>query len=276
MAIQESIQLYEAEISTWRQSLDERLRRDDSWLTLAGLHWLHQGQNTAGTHPACEILLPPDSAPDQLGVIDFHEDVATLTVTCAEPVTVDSSPASSAVLRDDNHNDGPSIVAIRAISFFVIKRENHYGIRVRDTNNPARKLFTGRKWYPINPDYHLTAKFIAHPTPRTLTVINSVGLPAPMENPGYAEFELHGQTLRLEAFTANESELWFIFRDGTSGKSTYGSGRFLYGKLHQDNTIDLDFNRTYNPPCCFTIYATCPLPPKENILSIPIEAGEVI
>jgi uncharacterized protein (DUF1684 family) len=273
MSTQVVDQIYETEINAWRATMDARLRRDDGWLTLAGLYWLHEGENTVGSTPTCEILLP-ETAPDHLGTIHFHDRQAALIVTSDNPITVDGSPTRSAALRNDADEGGPSIVAVGNISFFVIKREDHYGIRVRDANSEARNTFTGRKWFPLQPEYHLTARFIAHPTARTLIVINSVGLPAPMENPGYVEFELDGQVLSLQAFAADEDQLWFVFKDASSGKTTYGTGRFLYGTLSQDGLVDLDFNRAYNPPCSFTVYATCPLPPRENILPVAIEAGE--
>ncbi len=265
---------YETDLKTWRDSLDERLRSEEGWLSLAGLYWLHEGENTVGSDPASEITLPPDSTPQHLGTVSFQNGVATLHVTCDEPVTVDGTALRSAVLRDDHDPNGPSLVTIRAITFHIIKREDQYGVRVRDQNNPARQTFTGRKWYPINPDYHVQAHFSPHATPRSLSVVNSVGILVPMENPGSVEFDLRDQHLRLEAFTADEGELWFIFKDKTNGASTYGAGRFLTAPVFPDGSVDLDFNRTYNPPCAFTPYATCPLPPRENILPVEIAAGE--
>ena len=258
------LETYEKDIEGWRREREERLRREDGWLTLVGLYWLQEGENTVG------------SGPDSVGIIDFHDGKAVLRVTGNEPVLVDDTPAKTAVLRDDAAQDGPSLVKIGTITFFVIKRGDQYGVRVRDANSPERQSFSGRKWFDISVDYRLRAKFIAHNPVRTVSVVNTVGLLTPMDNPGYVEFSLHNQEYRLEAFSEDDGELWFIFKDATSGKSTYGAGRYLIAPLTADGFVDLDFNKAYNPPCVFTKYATCPLPPKENVLPIAIEAGEKV
>jgi uncharacterized protein (DUF1684 family) len=270
------LETYEKDIEGWRREREERLRREDGWLTLAGLYWLQEGENSVGSDPATHIVLPIDGAPDSVGIIDFHDGKAVLRVTSNEPVLIDDTPAITAVLRDDAAQDGPSLVKIGTITFFVIKRGDQYGVRVRDANSPERQSFTGRKWFDINVDYRLRVKFIPYDTERTVSVVNTVGLLTPMDNPGYVEFSLHCQEVRLEAFSEDDGELWFIFKDATSGKSTYGAGRYLIATLADDDSVDLDFNKTYNPPCVFTKYATCPLPPKENVLPIAIEAGEKV
>jgi uncharacterized protein len=269
---------YEAELAAWHAEKENNLRSDSGWLTLAGLHWLHEGENTVGSDPTCDVALPIGSTPEHIGTITLHDGVATLLITTDETVTVDDQTVSSTVLRNSHAAGGPSFVRVRGITFFVIKREDQYGIRVRDINNSARQTFNGRRWYPTNPALHVTGQFHKHPEPRRLTVISSVGMATPMENPGWVEFELDGQTQHLEAFdTDNEDkrELWFIFKDATNGKTTYGAGRFMYSVVSPDGQVDLDFNRSYSPPCAFTPYATCPLPPRENILKVAIEAGEM-
>jgi len=273
--MQQSVfQEYEQQITSWRNNLDEQLRREDGWLTLVGLHWLQEGANTVGSDPSSTIPLPKNGTPAQVGAIELHEGKAVLTVTCNEPVTVDGVEVKSAELRHDDDERGPSIIALRTLSFFLIKREAHYGIRIRDRNNSARKTFKGRNWFPVKPQYRIKAKFTRYGSMRSMTVMNTVGLLVPMENPGYIEFEIEGKTLRLEAFTAEQNSLWLIFKDLSNGKTTYDAGRFLVAPINEDGTVDLDFNRIYNPPCAFTVYATCPLPPKENILSVALESGE--
>ncbi|MFN8447652.1 MAG: DUF1684 domain-containing protein [Anaerolineae bacterium] len=262
---------YEAGIQVWRQEMDERLRSDTGWLTLTGLYWLHEGENTLGSDPACDVFLP-ESAPQRVGVLEFHDQAVTLHVTTDVEVRVDNEPTQSAVLRDDHDPLGPSPVQIGSVSFNVIKRADQYGIRVRDRDNPARLAFTGRRWFSVDPAYQVTAAFVPHPQARELVITNSVGIDIAMSNPGYVEFRLEDQDVRLAAFSAGEGELWFVFRDAS--ERTYRAGRFLYGSLRDDGTAILDFNKAYNPPCAFTPYATCPLPPKENILPLKIEAGE--
>jgi uncharacterized protein (DUF1684 family) len=220
------------------------------------------------------VALPEGSTPERLGVIEFHDGQARLRITADEPVTVDDAPVTEAALRDDSAKEGPSLVKIRAITFFVIQREDMFGIRVRDKNNPERFSFSGRNWFPIDSSYRVTGKFTAHATPRTIEVINSVGQLTPMKNLGYVEFELNHQLVKLEAFEASGDQLWFIFKDVTSGPVTYGAGRYLYAPRQTDGSVVMDFNKAYHPPCAFTHFATCSLPPRENILTIKIEAGE--
>lgn len=265
---------YFEKIAQWRQKVDNDLRAEDGWLTLVGLSWLHEGVNTIGADPNSDILLPSDSAPDHLGTIEFTSSQAVFHAAGDVTVTVDGVQTRTALLRDDNAKGGQSLVRFGSITFFVIKRDDLYGIRARDTNNPARAAFTGRKWFPLDPQYRLTGRFIAHETPRILQIVTSTGHLNAMSNPGRVEFALNGQILSLEAFASNENEVWFVFKDVTSGRSTYGAGRFLYAPLGADGSVTLDFNKSYHPPCAFTPYATCPRPPKENTLPVEITAGE--
>jgi uncharacterized protein (DUF1684 family) len=117
---------------------------------------------------------------------------------------------------------------------------------------------------------------VPYEEPRMVRVPNVLGQMNEMPSPGAVEFTRDGRAIRLDGVLEEEGaqELFFIFRDGTSGKETYGSGRFLYAPLPKDGRIVLDFNKAYNPPCAFTPYATCPLPPPQNRIPIRIEAGE--
>jgi uncharacterized protein (DUF1684 family) len=156
----------------------------------------------------------------------------------------------------------------------VIRRGDEYGIRVRDADNPARLTFTGRNWFPVEPHYQVSGRFIPHAVSRSIPIATSSGRTELMDNPGRVEFVLDGQSLSLEAFAAGKGELWFVFKDATSNKSTYGAGRFLYAPLSAEGVVSLDFNKAYHPPCAFTPYATCPRAPKENTLPLEILAGE--
>jgi uncharacterized protein (DUF1684 family) len=271
--LNEELQTYVDEMTRWQQTMENNLRSDNGWLTVVGLEWLQAGINTIGSASDNDILLP-EHAPAKLGLIDFSNEQARLWIETDATVTIDDKPVKSAVLRDDQHPDGQSIVKIGSITFAVIKRTNQYGIRVRDAQSPALVTFNGRNWFPIDSSYRVPASFVPYATPRTLPVLNSVGMMVPMLNPGYLEFELHHEQLRLEAFAADETQWWVIFKDGTNGLSTYGAGRFLYVQRPAVGQLWIDFNRAYHPPCAFTHYATCPLAPKENSLNIQIQAGE--
>ncbi|MEO8609521.1 MAG: DUF1684 domain-containing protein [Chloroflexota bacterium] len=265
---------YVTEINRWRQTKDDSLRAEDGWLSLIGLFWLPEGANTVGANPKSDIPIDAAGVPDQLGTIEFHDGQATLQISADAPVTVDGVLNTHAVLRDDNAEAGPSLVKIGSVSFFVIRRGDAFGVRVRDANNPARLTFTGRNWFPIAPQYQVKGTFVVHDTPRTIPIVNASGQTEMVDNPGKVEFELGGQALSLEAFAAGKDELWFVFKDATSAQSTYGAGRFMYAPVNADGVVSLDFNKAYHPPCAFTPYSTCLRPPKENILPVEVLAGE--
>jgi len=160
------------------------------------------------------------------------------------------------------------------LNLFVIKRGDRYGIRLKDPDSQYRREFHGIEYFPADERYRVTARFVAER--RTIPILNILGQTEPSECPGYVVFRLNGQELRLYPILEEPGakQLFYIFRDQTTGKETYGAGRFLYSDLPQDGQVTLDFNKAYNPPCAFTPYATCPLPPKENHLAVRIEAGE--
>jgi len=147
-------------------------------------------------------------------------------------------------------------------------------VRMRDAASDARQNFTGRVWYPVNPAQRVTGRFEPHPSQRTIEAETVIGTTIQFNNPGAVSFELDGVALRLEAFEGEAGELWFLFRDGTSGHETYGAGRELYAPLSAGGEVDMDFNKAQNLPCVFTPFATCPMAPKANHLAMPIRAGE--
>jgi uncharacterized protein len=264
---------YERDLLRWRQDLDDSLRSDNGWLTLAGLFWLHQGENTVGS-TRNDIALPVNV--HHLGVLKLHNGQVTFHSTC-DQVMINNVPVASPVrLEDDHAESGATHVSIGSIIFYIIKRENQFAVRVRDLNHPARQSFTDRKWFAIDPSYCLKTSLIYYTPPRATTVLNTVGLTAELENPGYVTFELHGKVCRLDTFTSDAGELWFIFKDATNGVSTYSACRYLKVPRFTDDSVTLDFNRAYNPPCAFTPHATCPLPPAQNWLPVAVEAGERI
>ena len=265
---------YINEIKAWRADREQKLRANDGWITLCALTWLNEGDNTIGSDELSDIVLPASSVPAQLGKIHFNAGVATLIISSDTPVQVDSSVTRQAVLRSDENHQTPSYVTVGDVTFFVIKRGEHYGIRARDKNSPELKAFGGCTWFDVNPNYRVTGKFTPHVPARQLPVMTIVGITEPTANPGTVSFELDGQAFQIEAFEGGKNSLFIVFRDATAGKSTYGSSRFLSAPIADDGTVALDFNKAFNPPCAFTVYAACPLPLPSNILALPIEAGE--
>ena len=264
---------YEASIERWHTAREARLKADDGWLTVAGLFWLKDGVNNAGSAPSSTIRLPRGAA--HIGDFTFHEGKTTFRANPAVELKIDGKPAkSAAALRSDTDSGGPDQLTIGDFTMFVIHRGQRYGIRLKDTQSEYRRSFTSLHWFPIREEYRVVARFVLYDAPRKIAVPNILGEVEEEPSPGYAVFNLQGHEYRLDP-VIEEDQLFFIFRDQTSGKETYGSGRFLYADMPKEGKVILDFNKAYNPPCAFTPYATCPLPPKQNRLPLRIEAGEL-
>ena len=273
--ITETKSTYVREIENWQQKMESDLRAPDSWLALIGLEWLKSGDNTIGSAAECDVHLPA-SVPSQIGTVTVQDNIVTMLPSNAD-LKIDGAPVvvGQTYTLNHNHHDGEMpLVNIGSVTFFAIERDGDFLIRIRDANSPTRLNFKGRKWYPVNPDYHVKATFTPHSAKQPVSVENSKGAISILQNVGYAEFELLGEKRRLEAFETTGNRLWFIFRDQTSGVTTYGAGRFLYAPILSEGLIDLDFNKAYHPPCAFTEFAMCPFPPRENSLPIPISVGE--
>lgn len=247
-------------IRKWQKQRDAGLRSEDSWLTLAGLFWLKPGDNTIGSDDSNDFVLPKSSAPAKFGLLRLEGD----------RVTFASTDGSSRVLSYDEAK--PDTVHVGSISFFVIKRGDRLGVRVKDSASPVRKNFHGLKYFPINPEFRFDAKFV--PDVKKIPILNVLGETGMEESPGRVEFTYRGHEYQLRPIYEGKT-LFFLFKDPTNKTETYQAGRMLNTPLPAGGKVDLDFNKSYNPPCTFTPYATCPLPPKENLLPIAIKAGEM-
>lgn len=262
---------YETEVEQWRQQQEKELKSDSGWLTVAGLFWLKEGVNTAGSAASNGIVLP--RGPAKLGEFDFRGGQVAFQPAAGVSVNVNGKPAGAATKLKADTAGTPDQLELDGLTMFVIHRGDRYGIRLKDPKSKFRKEFTSRHWFAVKPDYRVTAKFVAYDPPKMIAVPNVLGETSQMPSPGYVEFTLAGHELRLDPVVEDES-LFFIFHDETSGHGTYPPGRFLHADFAKDGKVTLDFNKAYNPPCAFTPYATCPLPPKQNRLPLRIEAGE--
>ncbi|HXH29094.1 MAG TPA: DUF1684 domain-containing protein [Candidatus Polarisedimenticolia bacterium] len=270
---------YEKEIRHWREEREARLKADGGWLTVAGLYWLREGDNRFGTDPGNAFVLPKSSAPAEVGVFTLRDGHVTARLDAGVTASLDGHPAQTGReigMRPDTAGE-PDVLTLNALSMHVIQRGDRYGIRLKDLNSAARRTFTGLRWYPIQEPYRVQARFEPYDPPRTIPIPTILGTTDDMPCPGAAVFTLNGRKLRLDPVIEEPGadELFFIFADQTNGKETYPSGRFLYAAFPKDGTLILDFNKAYNPPCAFTPYATCPLPPPQNRLPVRIEAGEL-
>jgi len=269
---------FRAEIERWRAGRLERLIAEDGWLTLTGLYWLEPGENRFGSADDGAVVLPDPSVPEIAGFLVVGPD-NTVTARAEQDsgVLVNDEPLSTAVLRSDAEG-APDVITAGRISFYIIDRGGRLGARVKDPQNEARRSFAGIENFPIDEAHKVTARFEPYDAPREVAIPTVLGQDTSMLATGLLRFTIDGREQTLEPYVGSpeDEHLFLIFRDRTSGDSTYGAGRFLSAEAPgEDGTTVLDFNRTYNPPCAFTPYATCPLPPPQNMLDAAIEAGEM-
>jgi uncharacterized protein (DUF1684 family) len=263
---------YSESIRQWQEQRDAGLRSKDSWLTLAGLFWLKAGDNTIGSADSNDFAVSKKSAPPQIGHLRLERGRVFFTNSAGSAISIDNQPVTSEVELKSDESEHPDIVRAGALSFFVIKRGNRLGIRVKDNASPILEHFQGLEYFPINPEFHFEAMFV--PGRRKIPIPNILGQVEMEESPGTVEFTYKGKPYRLRPIYEGQT-LFFLFKDPTNKTQTYPAGRMLNTPLPVNGKVDLDFNKSYNPPCTFTPYATCPLPPKENVLPVPIEAGEL-
>jgi hypothetical protein len=261
-----------AEVRAWRERRLERLTAEDGWLTLVGLEWLSTGANTVGSDPGNRIQLP--GGPAEWGRVILEDGEIRFDNASGAEVNVDGSAVDSAVLVPDNEGE-PTVVRAGTLSFHVIQRGS-YALRVQDSQAPARIRFQGIGTYDTRHDWCIEARFMRAEPGTTIEIGDVLGQITPMPVYGQIEFERDGKTHRLVGLGDESSEsVWFIFADRTNGRGTYGAGRFLYSDgMPQTDMLLIDFNKAYNPPCAFSEYSTCPLPPQQNRLDLAVTAGE--
>ncbi len=268
---------YSAEIQEWRAEREEKLKAPDGWLSLAGLYWLDEGDNQLGSDPESEIFLEAPGIGQHIGTITLNQGQATLTVaTDAEIRLNNESINQPKILLSDADEGGPDLLQIGRLSAYLIQRGDRLAVRVKDTETPTRVHFSGIENFPVNPAFKVEARLEAYPEPRDVTIPTAVGTEDHMLCPGVLHFTIDGHGLELQPWvnTPEDRDLFIVFTDGTSGRLTYGAGRFLSAELREDGTTTLDFNKSTTPPCGFTPFATCPLAPPENALHVDISAGE--
>ena len=260
-----------ASVAEWRAKHEADYRRD--WVSIAGLHALKPGRNTAGSAPGNDIVLPEPTAA-RLGIFHLADGRVRFEPAPGAHVLLKNAPVTGAVdLRDDSERGADELV-IGSVRLVVHLSGETRSIRVRDPNGPLARGFRGFAWFPVDARYRVTGRFIRDAQPQRLKVVNTYGDIDEYTTEGIVEFELLGRTLRLRPFTTRPGRLYFVFRDASSGIETYETARFLYADLQDDGTAVLDFNVAYNPPCAFNPFTTCPVPLRENRLDVKLLAGE--
>ena len=265
---------YARSIAQWQEEREANLKGSNGSLNLAGLHWLQAGATSIGSATDNDILLAEEAAPPKLGVFLLEDEVVTFQAEPGVAVFSDGAPVTQLRLVHDEAGK-PSRLTHGTLGWHIIRRMERLGVRLRDYEHPAVSAFAGIKFYPVDPAWRVAARFNAYAEPRKpmlTTVVEELGWNPTA--PGTLEFELGGEALSLEAYDSGDS-FFLIFADLTTGETTYPSGRYLYAdKPGPDGIAILDFNKAHSPPCAFTNFATCPLPTRQNRMTVAIEAGE--
>jgi hypothetical protein len=255
---------WEKELAAFHAARAADIAGEEGWLTLLGRFELREGDNPVGSGDGAWVKLPADRAQGVIGTITLRGDALTWAPAGASPTPI----------VDDTR--GPaSVIPWGSLRMHVIARNGRRYLRVKDREHPALKTFTGLTWYPADARWKLAGTFEPAAPEATVEVTNVLQMTAPQRSPGSVRFEVDGVTHRLVAIADSEPGLFLVFKDETAGHGTYPAGRFLHTSVPAaDGSVTVDFNRAYSPPCAFTKFATCPLPPKGNALPLKIEAGE--
>ena len=265
---------YAKEVEKWRSEREARLKTETGWLTVAGLFWLKEGVNTVGGGESFSVRLTDNFKQGKFGEIEFKDGKAVLKVEKGIDAQVDGKPIAAPVELVSDEKGKPTEVRTGTQTFYLIKREERTGIRLKDSNSEARRNFKGLHWFPVDETCKVTARLEPFPEPKELKVPNVLGGFFKMKSPGVLKFTVKGKEGTLQPVEEDDGTLFIIFGDGSNENETYKSGRFLYAEKPVNGEVVLDFNKAENPPCAFTPYATCPLPPPGNKLEQAIDAGE--
>ncbi len=268
---------YVEEIETWRTERVEGLTRSGGWLTLAGLHWLDEGENSFGSDPSNDVVFPEGKAPAVMGTLVLNDGALRMVLQGGIEVTSNGHPVGSMVLyHDGDEEHEATMLAHGSLSWYAIKRGERIGIRVKDSESKDLVEFKGIDNYSVDPALRIEGVLEPRESGDTIEITNVLGAVSQERSPGTLVFEIDGQKLGLDGIAYDEDDdLFVVFGDRSNGKETYGGGRFLVvERPGDDGKVVIDFNKAYNPPCAFTKYATCPLPPEQNVLPVAIRAGE--
>ncbi len=265
---------YVKSVEDWRTRAEQSLRKDNGWLTLAGRYVMKPGVNTFGTGEKNDIVFPQGLGPERMGAISVEPGRVVVRLEPGLAMAKDGVTMTDKVM-------GTSLetrdwVSMGRAAFHVIEREGRYILRLADNESAVRRHFGGRVWYGVDESYRVAAKFVPYKPARKIAIVNVLDEVSDEPAPGYVEFKLKGRTYKLDAVGDEDDGLFIILRDETAGDTTYKPGRFLFveKKPKRGEKFMLDLNRIYNPPCAFSEFTTCPLPPKQNILKVRIDAGE--
>jgi uncharacterized protein (DUF1684 family) len=265
-----------AAVHAWRAGRVTEIAGENGWLTVIGLHWLRPGANSLGRARGNDIVLPSRALAPHAGRLVVDGQSVRLEPESGSGITVDGHAAVALELAPTAEGDGAELRS-GSLRFFVIQRGGRFALRVRDAESRERRAFRGLDYFPIDPSWVIAARFERYEPARRIPIVNVLGDEIEMLAPGAIIFTRDGREWRLDALleAAGDDHLFVMFADGTSGHETYGAGRFLHVPLPSAAGVRVDFNEAYNPPCAFTGFATCPLPPPQNRIELAVRAGEL-
>jgi len=266
---------YKTEIQNWQEKRINSLTKTDGWLSLTGLFWLEEGKNSFGASEENMIIFPGKNVPAKIGYFILESDSVVVQILPEIEVFNESNIVKKIKMIADIDGN-KTVLRLGSLSWFVLKRGDKYGIRLRDSENQALKNFKGIQNFPVNIKWRIKAKLETYDPPKKIKIPTVLGTEIEQTSPGVLVFDINNKTYRLEPTgEKSDEELFLVFGDVTNGWETYGGGRFLYvNNVDSTGYTYIDFNKAYNPPCAFTDYATCPLPPAQNKIKVRIEAGE--
>lgn len=267
--------VYQSELKSWDSNRLMELKKPDGWLSVIGLFWLDQGENTFGSDQSNAVIFPSiPGVPSRIGSFFVEKSIVRIVVEPGVNVIIQDKPVTDTVIFGNSKR--PTIVNLESLQWQIIKRKDLIGLRLRNMANPAIAAFEGIERFPANQDWRIPCRFDRYDPPRKIEIENVLGHITPQSTPGAVVFRVGEEEFRLDVTGDPKGDtLFIVFGDLTNGNETYRRGRFLTVDApdDKDQTI-IDFNKAYNPPCAFTDYATCPIPPSQNKLPIRIEAGE--
>jgi uncharacterized protein (DUF1684 family) len=262
-------------IKTWRKEYEEKLGAPDGWLSISGLFWLSEGENHIGAARSCSIELPRWSKPPLAATVTMKGHKITLKATEGVPMIYNGEPLTTLDLKIKD-NGSSDWIFLNELKFAVIQRGTRYGVRIYDSKNPARRKYFNIRWFPINESFHIQARFTPYDQPMPLSIMTVLGDLTEELCPGRVDFEISEQSCTIYPIIWEGGKcLRYLFKDATNGALTFPGGRFLDSDLPDEGVVTLDFNKSFNPPCAYITFATCPLPPDINKLNVQVVAGEM-
>lgn len=263
-----------AEVRAYREARLGRLTAPTGWLSVVAKAWLPEGTSRIGAAPDAQIWLDVPGVPAALGTVTRRGAEVTFAASPGVEAVARGARVDTLVLRPDS-DAAPDELAVGALRLELLRRGDDFALRVRDPDSPTRRAFAGVPAYDVDRRWWIDARFEERERPVTVQLEDSDGRPQAYQSPGDAVFEVDGTVGRLRLLLEGDGRrLFVLFGDATNRDETYGAGRFLYAPLPVEGRVVLDFNKAFNPPCAFTSFASCPMPPAGNRLPFRVPAGE--